>query len=211
MKKREISRIVLLVHPFYSFYLEASSPKGVADRRQALKNLRQLAAMWGREIQKAAENPETLVIVIKPHLPDGVNLEKIVGNQKEQHAILKSRPGIAAGILLLGRFLRRARSELQDRLIEFDRILRANTLKEEILKRGFFLNQNSLEGKSFGEWYDNCLRLETTLLESALGMRRRIAQNARKSVGATASFSTLTAKNLTFEKARQRRPRRKSG
>lgn len=141
MVPREFSRVSLLVHPFFSAILENSKSQKVR------KNLSFLAGLWGKKIREAAQDPETLFIIVA----DG--LSKKSPHREKFDALVSF-----------------ARKNLGERFVLVNFLISSESLGKELRRRNFIISPKNFSGISFGEWWGECVHKEAGRLANVLGV-----------------------------------------
>lgn len=219
MPRTQINRVVLLVHPGYSFFLEVRHlvDNKTFDRKQAVRNLNLLAGIWGKEIVDAEKDPHAMVIILKDTKLVGQNpkgfFEKVIAQEEVRNRFLRNFPESEPGVRMLARLITRARKNLGNRLVEMDDLIDAKTVSAELKKRGLFVGTALTKNRSFGEWFEQCVQEGTRIVARRLGIP--ISIHADKSVSnrqlvPSKGFSGLRPAQLLANKpARKPVPRRR--
>ncbi len=126
------------MHPLYSIRFSRLSPS--PDLR---KNVSYLMGRWGNEIKKAAEDPKAMVVMLVPEYWE---------NEK-----LWFYP-------MIEKMVSFSRRRLGDRFFLGGTDLNPRKLREELIRRKIAVHDAILGGKSFGEWWNACVHIETDLL-----------------------------------------------
>lgn len=147
---RTFSKVILLVHPFYSFGPNTFGELKSLRFEKVRHNAQFMLGLWGKEIKDAAKDPDAVVFVVTHS-----KLARVPEGKK------------AAG--LLPHFFRFARKELGVRLFVVKGTINPEMLRAALKKRGFVPSPN-ITGRAFGEWVGSCVRRERENLEKALNI-----------------------------------------
>ncbi|MDO8624494.1 MAG: hypothetical protein Q7R47_00270 [Candidatus Diapherotrites archaeon] len=171
---RKISRIVLLVHPFYGLLMNRKQMRfpnwlrGVKNPlepdliRRIRSNMKFIKGKWGQRLAEAADNPRALVIVVRPRDGFGVDVngfgtyviapkEKIYHHEKDK-------------------FLNFWEKKLGNRYIGVNHYLTMDFLRHELKSRGFEVSKR-FRGEAFGEYFNRCVLKERNYLASLMGVK----------------------------------------
>lgn len=155
-RQQTISEIVLLVHPFYNFahpfYTFSERISEISSRwfmhsRNSRANASFLLGLWGNKIKKASENPNALVVIVAPN--NVGNLGAFYGK-------------------MFANFIEFSRKTLGKRLFLVRTCVSSNHLKEKMKRHGFRFDENALHGRSFGEYWNGCVKRQTQNLQGIL-------------------------------------------
>ncbi len=165
---KRVSRVYVLVHPFYSFW---PVPRlNVGDYRRVFKHL---SGVWGEKIRQASEDSEGLLIIVKDADPDAVRVVELGKKSSSTFWFMKQ-------ILRLFSF---ARKKMSSRIIEVNGRINPELLRHELFSRGMIYSRRSLRVRGFGEWLDYCVDAQTKLVARALRVRSgRVKLISRASV-----------------------------
>lgn len=153
---KKISEVILLVHPLYSILGERryyTPPFGVGDyytpsfgvgepegSAEVRKNAKVMLGAWGNEIKKASENPNSILIILSP-----ITFRELT----RTHSAWTRNKFVRLVVF--------AKRKLGDRLF-FEQEPVSKMLEEKLGKRGFVIDRKALRGKSFGQYFDHCVK-----------------------------------------------------
>jgi|GEM_PF-6771826 len=158
-----------------------------------------LLGIWGNEIRKAAAEKNTLIVIVKP---------KITGADTVfSHKMVPVKNWADSKVQKMIEFAKKSAGE---RVFVEHGAVHTRRLKEEILRRGFQIDRKALNGKSFGEYWNRCVEMETRGLANALKVNKtHIRQIPELSLWGFPSILRNFSKSGTVKKIPRRlRPRR---
>ena len=144
-KEKKISEIILLVHPLY--YLRDKENLSKIEKL----NARLLLGAWGKELKDTAKNPRAIVVFVLPGSSFRHNWFNPLFNPR------------------LKRFVLFAKRMFGDRFFFVDRSIDPEKLSGRISKRGFVFDRKTLAGRSFGEYWNLCVRMQTERIVKTIG------------------------------------------
>lgn len=156
-----INEVNLLVHPFYSasrvlYSLETGKVRSIRPTKEARETMKFLSGRWGQAISHTAGNPQAILIIITPFLEKGKKIHPRFFDRTQWY------------FEQFNRLMLFANKQLGNRLMVFDGTVDSKKIHEALKKRGFKIQRKALRGKSFGEWWRECVHEETRRLAKSL-------------------------------------------
>ncbi|MEW6294795.1 MAG: hypothetical protein AB1467_00675 [Candidatus Diapherotrites archaeon] len=147
-KKIEAKRIDLLVHPLWGvLYFRPMKTKNKLKLEK--KDVKFMSSLWGKRINEIAKDPNRIIVIINP--------------------VCGGKPYLTQ----LNRLINYAKTKLGQRLILIENSLTNYSNKKiikEFKKRNIVINPLKVEGRSYGELYQGCVKAEQKRLSELLGI-----------------------------------------
>lgn len=178
-----ITRIEVLVHPFYTVVSRMKQPSPSETVRMKAKNL---LGQWRKSITAIARDPSAILVVMPVYRgPEvGITPENTVYRAQARSFLLFAKKALGKRLFAFSDYSQLRLSVLSDSspLKSFGEILKA---------RGFVLDKKALHGRAFGEYFDEksygCVYDVRTILCHGLGINPEKISIARKLSVKTAS------------------------
>jgi hypothetical protein len=181
-----ISRIEVLVHPFYTGISRQDKPM---PTKQARMKVKILAKQWGKQIKSVAEDPSAILIVMPAYRE---RRWPITPAHNYYHAQAK-------------RLLLFAKKALGKRLFAFQNFRDLMTFNTALETRGFVLHKKALHGKTFGEYFHACVGDAQGILCNHLGIGlAKIPRAKELSVEGWVDYTTRGPRVKPRKKTRRR-------
>lgn len=136
---KPISKIILVVHPFWSLREVLFTRAGV-NQNQHIENAHYLMNLWTRQLRKVAKSPGTITLVVSPSVDE----------------LKDFRPSAKR---VLDRFMHAAEALLGNRLFVQHVSADPSALHHAMIQRGFRLDRK-WKGRAFGEFFRQCVYTE---------------------------------------------------